>query len=86
MIVGEPKLNGADIFNKAYINWIVYLPQKFRRPDCLRNPSEKLKKMSKNRYQKVAGSRAIGKYLDLSNQRSPSFRNLIFGMLRALNS
>ena len=60
--------------------------QKFRRPDCLRNPSEELKKMSKNRYQKVAGSRAIGKYLDLSNQRSPSFRNLVSAILRALNS
>ena len=51
--------------------------RKFRAPDELGSPSLELKSLTKNCYEKVSGSRAIGKHLDLDNVRSPSFRNLI---------
>lgn len=51
--------------------------RKFRFPDKLGSPSAELKALTKRGYEKVAGSRAIGRYLDLENERSPSFRNLI---------
>lgn len=51
--------------------------RKFRAPDALGSPSKELKTLTGNRYEKVAGSRAIGMHLNLDNDRSPSFRNLI---------
>lgn len=51
--------------------------KKFRSPDTLGSPSVELKTLTKGGYEKVAGSRAIGQYLDIENGRSPSFRNLI---------
>jgi hypothetical protein len=56
--------------------------EKFRSPDKLGNPSHELKSLTKDRYEKVAGSRAIGKCLQLDNPRSPSFRNLVDGIRR----
>lgn len=56
--------------------------RKFRDPDRLGSPSRELRSLTKNGYDKVAGSRAIGKHLDLDNQRSPSFRNLMAGIRR----
>ncbi|MFA0924034.1 DUF4276 family protein [Xanthomonas fragariae] len=56
--------------------------RKFRSPDELGNPSKELRTITKNKYQKVDGSRAIGKYLQLDNVRSASFRNLISGVRR----
>lgn len=56
--------------------------RKFRQPDRLGSPSRELKALTKNRYEKVAGSRAIGGCLTLDNPRSPSFRNLIAGIRR----
>lgn len=53
---------------------------KFRNPDVLQNPSRELLVLTKQRYQKVSGSRAIGQYLDISNERSSSFKNLIAGI------
>ncbi len=55
---------------------------KFRRPDAIVNPSKELIALTKGEYQKVSGSRAIGKFLDPTNNRSPSFYNLIQGILR----
>lgn len=54
--------------------------QKFRQPDLLGSPSTELAKLTKNNYQKISGSRTIGKYLDPENTRSPSFHNLIRGI------
>lgn len=51
--------------------------RKFRKPDELGSPSRELKILTKGAYEKVAGSRAIGQYLHLDNDRSPSFRNLL---------
>ena len=56
--------------------------RKFRRPDELGSPSHELKVLTRNRYEKVAGSRAIGRHLRLDNDRSPSFRNLLAAIRR----
>jgi hypothetical protein len=50
--------------------------KKFRQPDNLPNPSRELQKLTNTRYQKVSGSRAIGRYLNLDNNRSRSFNAL----------
>ncbi len=55
---------------------------KFRQPDRLESPSAELRSLTRDRYQKVGGSRRIGRHLDLANQRSPSFKNLIGGIHR----
>lgn len=59
--------------------------RKFRTPDNLGSPSVELKKITKQVYEKVAGSREIGKHLDLNNERSPSFRNLVGAIRRMEN-
>lgn len=56
--------------------------RKFKTPDHLGSPSRELKALTGNRYEKVAGSRAIGRHLQLDNERSPSFRNLIAAIRR----
>jgi len=56
--------------------------RKFRSPDALGNPSVELRALTKNKYEKISGSREIGKWLDIANGRSPSFRNLIAGIRR----
>ena len=55
---------------------------RFRRPDLLGNPSTELEKLTGGLYQKVSGSRAIGKFLDPANERSSSFNNLVKGIRR----
>ena len=55
---------------------------KFRNPDLVRSPSKELETMTRAEYQKVSGSRAIGKFLDPANERSSSFKNLIQGIRR----
>jgi len=56
--------------------------RKFRTPDLLASPSRELITLTKQAYEKVAGSRAIGKHLNIENERSPSFRNLIEAIRR----
>lgn len=58
------------------------LTKKFRGPDYLGSPSRELALLTKGKYQKVGGSRAIGVHLQLENARSSSFRNLLSGILR----
>lgn len=55
---------------------------KFKSPDRLGNPSKELEVLTLGAYQKVGGSREIGKYLDVTNERSPSFKNLVKGIRR----
>ncbi len=55
---------------------------KFRDPDRLGSPSKELTVLTKGAYQKVSGSRAIGKHLDPANTRSVSFKNLVAGIRR----
>lgn len=59
---------------------------RYRTPDNIIQPSNELKKITKNRYQKVSGSRVIGKYLSLDNVRSRSFQNFITGVRRMMMS
>lgn len=59
--------------------------RKFRAPDLLGSPSRELKALTGQRYEKIAGSRAIGHHLSLDNERSPSFRNLIAAIRRMEN-
>ena len=56
---------------------------KFRSPDHLANPAEELGKLTKARYQKLAGSRAISPHLRLDGRNaSVSFCALIAGVRR----
>lgn len=55
---------------------------KYRNPDALGSPSRELKQLTGNVYQKIAGSRAIGRFLEIENTRSASFRNLVSGIRR----
>lgn len=55
---------------------------KFRNPDQLGSPSVELKKIAPS-YQKISGSRAIAPLLEINNNTSNSFKQLIRG-LRAL--
>jgi hypothetical protein len=55
---------------------------KYGAPDQLGNPKQELKQLTGNRYQPLAGSRAIGEQLDVTNTRSGSFQALIEGIRR----
>jgi hypothetical protein len=70
MALGAPSLAGYQ--NKA----------RFRAPDRLPSPSKVLTQLTEGRYQKVGGSRAIGRHLDADNTRSPSFRALVAAIRR----
>ncbi|NMW22274.1 MAG: DUF4276 family protein [Chlorobiaceae bacterium] len=59
---------------------------KFRNPDRLGSPSEELNKLTNGIYQKVAGSRAIGGYLNLENNSSRSFIVLLSGIKKVLGN
>lgn len=56
--------------------------KKFRAPDRLGSPSQELKVLTKGRYQKISGSRAIGHHLDPANSRSHSFTVLVEAVRR----
>lgn len=55
---------------------------RFRKSDQLLSPSLEMSKLTNNAYQKVSGSRQIGPHLEIENDRSDSFRNLIAGIRR----
>lgn len=55
--------------------------RKYRTPDALESPSHELRKLAA-RYEKIAGSRAMGLHLSLDNERSPTFRHLVSGIRR----
>ncbi|WP_022982175.1 DUF4276 family protein [Ideonella sp. B508-1] len=55
---------------------------KYRTPDRLESPSRELRQLTRHRYQKVAGSRALGAELDVANERSKSFKNLMAAVRR----
>ncbi len=59
--------------------------KKFRTPDNLGTPSAELERMTRGLYQKVSGSRAIGRHLSLENNRSHSFKVLVDGIRRLAN-
>ena len=59
---------------------------RYRTPDKLGSPSEELKKLTNGKYQKVAGSRAIGGHLNLEKNSSHSFTVLLSGIKKVLES
>lgn len=56
----------------------------YSNPDKIQYPSKELKRVTKNRYQKVSGSRLIGEHLRLDNSRSTSFEHFISGVRRIM--
>ena len=56
--------------------------KKYRAPDVLESPSRELDILTGGAYQKIAGSRMLGRLVNLQNERSPSFKNLISGICR----
>jgi len=60
------------------------LKRKYRNPDTLANASEELKKVSRQ-YQKIGGSRKIGKYLSLHDNTSTSFCMFVKGIGNVLS-
>ena len=60
--------------------------RKFRNPDAVRYPSTELFRLTRNMYDKVSGSRAIAPHLRLKCNRSASFRVLLSGINRLLET
>ena len=50
---------------------------KYRYPDRIEKPSKELGRLTKGNYQKVKGSRIMGEYLNLTVDRSTSFKNFV---------
>lgn len=60
---------------------------KYREPDKIICPSRELKSISGQMYQKVAGSRTIGAYLDVTSiNTSTSFQSFLAGLKRLIKS
>ena len=59
--------------------------RKYRDPDRLLSPSRELEKLTSFRYQKVAGSRAIGLHLNLTVTKLKSFHHLLRGIRQAIH-
>ena len=58
--------------------------RQYRVPDKIRSPSTELSKITRNAYQKVSGSRAIGPKLSLNGNSSHSFRVFIEALRHAV--
>jgi hypothetical protein len=55
--------------------------RKYREPDELANAPDELKKLTKNKYQKISGSQSIAPFLRIDgSNRSTSFNNLVRGI------
>lgn len=59
--------------------------KKYRAPDLIGKPSKELQKLTSGGYQKIAGSRAIGRHLSPDGNRSYSFYKLVEGLRRSLD-
>lgn len=58
--------------------------RRYRVPDTIRDPFNELVKITRGAYQKVSGSRAIGRYLSEDSNISRSFRVFVEGVHRAV--
>jgi hypothetical protein len=56
----------------------------YKNPDRLSNPAEILGRLTNGKYQKLAGSRAIGGFLNLEKNSSRSFTVLLSGIKKVL--
>jgi len=59
---------------------------KFRTPDQIHAPADELKKLTKGKFQKLRGARAIGPHLNLDDNRSNSFSHFLSGIERMIGS
>lgn len=59
--------------------------RKFRNPDKITSPSAELISITSKAYQKIGGSREIGKHIDHKNTRSCSFKHLILAISKFEN-
>ena len=59
--------------------------KKFRTPDYLHSPSKELSRITKGRYQKISGSRAIASFLKPSLNTSHSFSVLYKSLIKILS-
>ncbi|MEA4906279.1 MAG: DUF4276 family protein [Anaerolineaceae bacterium] len=58
--------------------------RKYRNPDHLNNPNEELAKLTEKCYQKIDGSRQIGKCLSIDRNNSPGFRVFVNAIQRSI--
>ncbi|MBF0585290.1 MAG: DUF4276 family protein [Magnetococcales bacterium] len=54
--------------------------RKFKTPDLLSDPAEELVRLTRGKYQKISGSRAIAPHIDLAGNCSDSFNALVAGI------
>jgi len=59
---------------------------RFRNPDSVVNPSDELRKLTRDAYQKVAGSRAIGPVMSIEGNSSRSFQVFVRSMKSIFSS
>ncbi len=59
---------------------------KYRNPDLIANPVQELQRLTNERYQKIAGSRAIGPHLSPDANRSHSFTVFVSGLQRLVRN
>jgi Domain of unknown function (DUF4276) len=60
--------------------------KKYREPDKLGNPSGELRWLTAGNYQKILGSRAIAPHLDVEGNKSHSFRVLVSGIRKLIQT
>jgi len=56
--------------------------QRFRQPDSVINPASALRELTRQRYQKVSGSRALGEIVSPDDNQSRSFQVFVSGVRR----
>ncbi|MDE3270032.1 MAG: DUF4276 family protein [Pseudomonadota bacterium] len=54
--------------------------KKYREPDSILKPSEELRKITREAYQKISGSRDIARHLSISTNTSASFHAFVKGI------
>ncbi|QMT32443.1 DUF4276 family protein [Alysiella filiformis] len=59
--------------------------RKFKNPDELSNPVQELDRLVDGGYQKISGSRKIAPFMDIENNRSTSFNQLLSGIRKIAN-
>jgi hypothetical protein len=60
--------------------------KKYRAPDSLGNSAQEIFNITKGRYQKVSGSREIGKHISIEHNKSHSFHVFVDGLRRIIQS
>jgi len=60
--------------------------RKFRTPDNIGNAFQELSRLTRDKYQKISGSRSIAPYLDIERNQSRSFRVFVEGVRGILSN